>query len=100
MAVYTEEITTEYTFPNITLYKKLRDGEHYAWRIHPNEGYVMYDTTDEKTEFQPDPETGEDIEVPVTHYYTVAHLPLKYDFDNFPWVAVPREDVEDEGNIF
>lgn len=99
MAVYTVEVATEYSFPNITVYKKLKDGVQYAWRINPNEGYVMYDTRDETTEPREDPETGEIIEVPVTYYYTVASLPLRYDFDNFPWVAVLRSSV-DENYIF
>lgn len=108
MAVYTVEVATEFNFPNITVYKKLEDGVHYAWRINPNEGYVMYDTRDENYEPvidpdtglpQTDPETGEMIEVPVTYYYTVASLPLQYDFANFPWVAVLRSSV-DENYIF
>ncbi len=95
MAVYTKEVTTEYTFPNITLYKLLKDGVQYAWEIRPIEGYVMYDTRDENYEL--DPETQE--EIPVTYYYTVAGLPLRYDFANFPWVAVLRNSV-DENYIF
>ena len=94
--IYTKEITTEYNFPNITLYKKYRDGVHYAWFVVPEEGYVMYDVTDEN--FEIDSETGE--EIPVTHYYTMANLPLKYDFDNFPWRAVAMSDVEDPTHIY
>ena len=94
--IYTREITEEYTFPNITLYKKYRDGVHYAWFVAPEEGYVMYDTTDEN--FEIDPVTME--EIPVTYYYTMVNLPLKYDFDNFPWRAVAMSDVEDPTHIY
>ena len=93
---YTKVITTDYSFPNIILYKKYRDDEHYAWYIAPEDGYVMYDVTDEN--FEIDSETGE--EIPVTHYYTMANLPLKYDFDNFPWRAVAMSDVEDPTHIY
>lgn len=99
MAVYTQELSNAYSFPNILLYAKLKDGVQYAWQLYPAEGYVMYDTTDETFELQPDPETGEDIEVPVTYYYTDVSLPLQYDFANFPWVAVLRSSV-DENYIF
>lgn len=94
--MYTFEVATEFNFPNITIYKKIKDGtQHTAWRINANEGYVMYDLRDNNTEF--DPETEE--EIPVTYYYTVSSVPLTFDFDNFPWVAVPRDSV-DENYIF
>lgn len=99
MATYTQELSNEYSFPHILLYAKLKDGVQYAWQLYPENGYVMYDTTDETTELQEDPETGEMIEVPVTYYYTDVSLPLRYDFNNFPWVAVLRSSV-DENYIF
>ena len=95
MAVYTMEVATEYDFPNITLYKKLEDGVHYAWRFVSNEGYVMYDTSANWTEL--DPDTLEPV--PVIYYYTRVDCPLNYPFDNFTWVAVPRDSV-DENYIF
>ena len=95
MATFTLELSTEYSFPNILLYKKLRDGVHVAWKIYPADGYVMYDTTDETYEI--DPETGE--EIPATYYFVDVDLPLNYPFDSFPWVAVPRDSV-DENYIF
>lgn len=95
MAVYTLEVATEYNFPNITVYKKLKDGIHYAWQVNPDSGYVMYNTAANDTELDPDTEQP----VPVTYYYTIMSCPLSYDFDNFTWVAVPRESV-DENYIF
>jgi hypothetical protein len=68
----------------------------------------MYDTTDNNTEpvFDPetgepviDPETGEVVERPVTYYYTVLYCPKTQNFDNFTWVAVPRDGV-DENYIY
>lgn len=93
---YTKEITTDYSFPNIILYKKYRDNEHYAWFIAPEEGYVFYDITDKN--FEINLETEE--EIPVIHYYTMANLPLNYDFENFPWRAVALDEVEDTTKIF
>ena len=95
MAVYTYEVATDYSYPNIMLYKVLRDGVQTGWRINANEGYVFYDTRANNTEY--DPETGE--ETPVIYYYTVASLPMREDMVNFRWVAVPRSTV-DENYIF
>lgn len=95
MAVYTYEVSTEHNFPNITIYRKLKDGELCGWRANTNEGYVMYNPNDNFSEMNP--ETGE--EFPVTYYYVVKVLPLNFNFANFPWVAVPRDSV-DENYIF
>jgi hypothetical protein len=95
MAVYTQEIATEFNFPNITIYRKLKDGVHYAWSVRANDGYVIYDTAANNTEVNP--ETGE--EIPVIYYYTELSCPLREDFVDFTWVAVPRNSV-DENYIF
>lgn len=95
MATYTQELDTSFNFPHIKIYKKLEDGVLYAYSIKADDGYVMYDTTENSTEI--DPETEEII--PVIYYFTEASVPKWYDFDNFPWVAVPRDSV-DENYIF
>lgn len=97
MSNFTEEITTEFNFPNITIWKLLRDGNHYGYKIMPNENYVMYNITEENYDI--DEETGQ--EIPVTHYYTVCYTPLTYPLgeDTFPWRAVLRSSV-DENYIF
>ena len=97
MANFTEEIATEYNFSNITILKLLRDGIQYGWKIRPNEGYVMYDVTDEFYEI--DEETGQEVQV--LHYFTEAVCPLNYPLgeDTFPWRAVLRSSV-DENYIF
>lgn len=96
MAVYTEVIDTSFNFPNIDIYKKLKDGVHSAWRVYPQEGYVMYDTNDQN--YIPNPDNEMEL-IPATFYYTMAGLPLNYNFDNFSWVAVLRSEV-DENFIF
>jgi len=96
MAVYTYEVSTEHNnYPNMTVYDRFVDGVQNGWRLNANEGYVFYDTTENNTE--PDPITGE--ERPVTYYYTVAYIPRNYPWARFPYVAVPRSEV-DENFIF
>lgn len=92
MSEFTVVVANEYKFPNIIVHKKLEHGVQYAWRINTNIGYVMYNINDNNTEL--DPITGE--EIPVKYYYTVAHCPLNYDFDNFSWIAVPRDSVNEK----
>ena len=82
-------------YENITVYDRLNDGVPAGWSVRANAGYVMYRSTDHFTEY--DPETGE--EVPVTYYYTESGLPFNYNWNNFAWVAVPRDSV-DENYIF
>lgn len=95
MAVYTEELNTNYNFPNINVYNRLRDGELTGYEARTVDGYVMYDPT--ANDMEPDPNTG-DL-VPVTYYYTLVGFPKTYNFANFSWVAVPRSSV-DENYIF
>lgn len=95
MAVYTEELNTNYNFPNISIYNRYKDGVLCAYRAYPNEGYVMYDTTEE--EWQQDSPDSEPYLV--TYYYTMVGLPLRTNFDNFSFVAVLRSEV-DENYIF
>lgn len=92
---YAEEITTDKVFPHITVYRTFMDGIQNGWRLATEVGFVMYDTNDNYSIF--DPDTME--ETPVTYYYTCAHCPLNYNFTAFPWVAVPRNSV-DESYVF
>lgn len=95
MAIYTREIATEFNFPNITVYKVLKDGVLSFYEVETNEGYVMYDTTANDVEMNP--ETMETF--PVTYYHTILCAPETYNFANFSWIAVPRDTV-DENYIF
>lgn len=94
-AVYTEKIATDLAYPHLIVYQTFRDSTQNGWRLTTESGYVMYDTNDHYTQLYPD--TTE--ETPVTYYYTGAHLPVNYNFDAFPWVAVPRKGI-DENCIF
>ena len=101
MAVWTREINTNYSFPNIGILNVLKDGVLSRYEAVPHEGYVMYDINDNTTEPKIDLETGElildeegnIIEVPIIYYFTLAGFPLKYNFDRFPWVAVKLEEI-------
>lgn len=96
MAVYTQELAADIGKPHIIVDRKLKDGVHYAWRLATEDGYVMYDRTANDTEV--DQETME--ERPVTYYYTGADCPLNFPMgDNFPYVAIPRSEV-DENYIY
>ena len=90
----TYEISTEHVYPNLTIYNKLNNGVLAGYKVTANEGFVFYDTTANDVEMN-----EEGIEVPVTYYKTVALLPLNMNFNNFPYVAVPRDSV-DENYIF
>lgn len=94
-AVFTYELATDIVFPNISVYRKFRDGVHCGYEVYSNEGYVMYDTAANDTEIL-DPEVGP---VPTTYYYTWLSCPLNFNFANFTWVAVPRNTVP-EDHIF
>ncbi len=95
MAVWTKELNTNYNFPHIDIYNRLGDGVLSGYQAIAHEGYVMYDTTANDTEI--DPDTME--ERPVTYYYTLRGFPATFNFANFTMVAVPRDSV-DENYIF
>lgn len=94
---YTYRVSTEHNiYPNITVYDRFwNETEPDGWRVNANEGYVFYDTTAQDTEF--DPVTQE--ERPVIYYRTVAQLNARFNWNNFHYVAVPRDSV-DENYIF
>lgn len=90
------------TLPNIAVDEKYVDGVLKAHRLTANEGYVMYDTSDETTEpaidpetgdFIVDPETGLVVEVPVIYYYRQVTIPIRVPVENWTWIAVPESEV-------
>lgn len=95
MAIWTEEINNNYNFPHIDIVNMYADGVLSMYQVRPHSGYVIYDTTENFTEL--DPETNE--EVPVIYYSRLVGLPLRYNFDNFSYVAVLESEV-DENYIF
>jgi len=95
MADYTKELANDIAVENITVYRKYRDGEHYAYEAVANEGFVIYDETANDTEL--DTETMQPVKV--TYYFERVGLPLKTNFVEFPFKAIPRSEA-DEKNIF
>ena len=91
MAVYTEELATDIIFPNISVYRQFRDGVHNGYKITANKGYVMYDAAANNMDYD---EEGNPF--PVTYYYTLVYAPLSANFNNFTWVAVPRDSVPED----
>lgn len=95
MTTYTQELATDIIFPNISVYRKYENGEHCAYEVYPNDGYVMYDTTIKDYEII-DPDSPP---VPTIYYYTWVTFPKTSNFENFTWVAVLKSTV-DENYIF
>lgn len=94
MAVWTTEVNNDYNLPNITVYNVLADGVLMRYRLIPNEGYVMYNTTMHEMEF---PQEGEPYEV--IYYYRSYDAPLSQANSFDIWVAVLESEV-DENYIF
>jgi hypothetical protein len=95
MATWTTELDTTFSFPNLNVFKVLADGVQRSWRVIPQDGYVMYDTTAENWE-----QDGPDSEpYLVTHYFTQWNCPINFNWNHFTWVAVLRSEV-DENYIF
>lgn len=97
MATYTEQIATDITLPNpnMTVYRRYRDGVHTSYRLYPDDGYVMYDPNDDY--YEDNLITGE-TEL-VRQYFTMANFVLSYDFSSCPYIAVLRSTV-DEDDIY
>ena len=90
MAIYNyRKSETHSIYPKLTVSERLKDGEPVDYRLTPDKGYVFYNTTENLTAFDEETET----EVPIKRYCTVAYLPLNYDFDKFPFVAVPVSEA-------
>lgn len=93
--MFTYELATDLNYPNINIYRRYYNGEFNGWKAETAEGYVMYNPNEEN--YEPDPITGEMVRV--NYYYTITTLPLRYNIANFPYIAVPRDSV-DENYIF
>ncbi|MBQ6825975.1 MAG: hypothetical protein IJP34_04885 [Clostridia bacterium] len=88
-------LATDLNFPNLTIYRRMNGETQIGYEMVPNEDYVFYDST--ANDFRFEPYTME--EIPVTYFYTIAFLPTKFKFDNFPFIAVERGSI-DEKYIF
>lgn len=90
MAIWTEELNTNYNFPHIDIVNVYKDGALSRYELRPHEGYVVYDTTENNTEWNP--ETDE--ETPVIYYSRLVGFPATYNFANFTYVAVLESEVD------
>lgn len=88
MAVYTYEIATDISLPNITVYRRLKDGELTAYRLTANEEYVMYNTASDFTHIDEEGNEYERIE-----YYRQATISKSVPVEDWTWVAVPEADI-------
>lgn len=97
MAEIVYVVSPTITLPNITVEEKYKDGVLISHRLTTNEGYVMYNTAENNTEPQIDPETGDyvidqitgmPVEIPITYYYKQATIPIRVPVENWTWVAV------------
>lgn len=83
--IFTEEKTSSLSFPNITIGRRLRNGQPCAYVASADDGYVIYDTAAENyVQASPDAEPEK-----VIYYHSKIICPLHFDFANFTWAAVP-----------
>lgn len=79
--VITYETLTPTLIENTSMQKSFRDGEHTAYIITPNEGYVLHDKGRDWTDF--DPATGEEV-VYLGYTGGSASCGANYDFEENP----------------
>ena len=110
MAIYKEEVASDIVLEHMTAARRYVDGRLSAIRVYANEGYVIYDTSEEVVyieaidpetgEYIIDPETGEPVMRPFITYLTMVTVPAAFfNVDTFTWVAVPRDSVP-ESDIY
>ena len=88
-SVVTEVLDTSFNFPHVDIYRRFYDGVQSSWRVYPHEGYIMYSqSTDIIANMNP--ETGE--ETTEIYYCRMANLSMRYNFDNFDYIAVLEGD--------
>ncbi len=87
--IFTEEKEKNLVFPNITIERRLRNGQPCAYIASADDGYVIYDTSAENyIQDSPDAEPQK-----VIHYHSRIICPLNFDFSNFTWAAVPVDEA-------
>ena len=83
----TYELSVDHNgYEHLTVWDRLRDGESAGWRVNADEGFVMYDPTEEVPSAI-DPVTGEET-AGVIYYSRVRYLPRNYDWSKFDLAAV------------
>lgn len=89
---FTEEKTTDFSFPNITVLKKFRDGQLCAYIAKADDGYAMYNKDTQSYEINGTDDKSEKV----TRYYKKIICPLSYDFSNFSWEAVEKDNINEK----
>ena len=89
MAVITHEIATDIVLPNITVERQYIDGEHKAYRLTANVGYVLHSPRLDVEVL--DPETNE--MVLEQYYYRQATIPVVRPVSTWDWEAVLESEV-------
>lgn len=89
--IVTYEPATDIVIPNITVDRKYNDGVLSAYRLKPNEGYVLHDTTADETLYGPE---GNVIEV-VVQYSKEVFIPIRYDPSVWTWEAVKESEAKE-----
>ena len=92
MTIWTEEINTNFNYPHIDIFNKYKDGVLMRYEVKAQEGYVMYESDRVNADIGFNPDTEE--EFMTTYYYIISGMPLNYNFDNFKWVAIDRNSVD------
>lgn len=83
------EISTEHNkYENMTVYNRMNGDTPNGWRVNADNGFVMYDPTEEVS-ITIDPVTGEEISSEV-YYSCIRYLPRNYDWNKFTLIAVPE----------
>lgn len=88
MATITFELATDITLDNITVTRKFVDGVLSAYRLTANEGYVMYDTSEDYTHIDEEGNAYEEIQ-----YFRQVTVPKSLAVSDWTYVAVPEADV-------
>ena len=88
MAVFTYEIATDIVLPNITVERQYADGVHIAYRVRPNEGYVLHNPA---LDVSYEDEFGNEIFE--QYYYRETIIPVQQIPSTWGWEAVLESDV-------
>lgn len=88
MAAFTYEIATDIVIPNITVERQYVDGANNAYRVRPNEGYVLHNPELDNT--YEDPDGNEIFE---QYYYRETIIPVSYHPSTWRWEAVLESSV-------
>lgn len=90
MNTYTVIFAEDLSYFHLNVYRLYLDGLCCGYRILADDGYVFYNIHANDVEI--DPITQQ--EKRVYYYKTRAELPITYDFNNSPYLAVAKSEVD------